>query len=110
MSKVFKKAKHITTDSCEVMADKVHNSDSYSKSGLFTAGAVFATCGVKILTSKEAKKCYAKITAKALKAKDCVVKTANKLQENAEDIVAEAKVINEQCDKESKNEVVEDKA
>lgn len=48
------------------------------------------------LTSKDAKKVYTSCTAAVLRAKDCVMKTAEAVQENAEDILAEAKQINEE--------------
>ena len=66
------------------------------KVGLFVAGLAFGTAGIKILTSKDAKKVYTGCTAAVLRAKDTVVKTATTVQENAEDILAEAKQINEE--------------
>ena len=72
-------------------------SDSLMKKiGLFAGGVLFGTAGVKVLSSKDAKKVYANCTAAALRAKDCVMKTATTMQENAEDILAEAKEINEE--------------
>lgn len=68
----------------------------FKKSGLFAAGVLFGTAGIKILTSKDAKKLYTGCTAAVLRAKDCIMKTATNLQENAEDIYAEAKEINEE--------------
>ena len=65
-------------------------------SGLFAAGVVFGTAGIKVLSSKDAKKLYTNCTAAVLRAKDCVMKTVSKVQENAEDIYAEAKQINEE--------------
>lgn len=67
-----------------------------NKLGLFAAGLLVGTAGIKILTSKDAKKVYTSCTAAVLRAKDCVVKTTTTLQENAEDILAEAKQINEE--------------
>ena len=67
-------------------------------SGLFAAGVVFGTAGIKVLSSKDAKKLYTNCTAAVLRAKDCVMKTVSKVQENAEDIYAEAKQINEKYD------------
>ena len=64
-------------------------------SGLFAAGVVFGTAGIKVLSSKDAKKLYTNCTAAVLRAKEVVLKTATKVQENAEDIYAEAKQINE---------------
>ena len=76
------------------------------KIGCFVGGAVFGTVGVKILSSKDAKKVYTNCTAAALRAKDCVMKTAAAVQENAEDIYADAKQINE--DRTAAEEAVED--
>ena len=45
------------------------------KIGLFAGGVLFGTAGVKILSSKDAKKVYTECTAAALRAKDCVMKT-----------------------------------
>ena len=66
------------------------------KTGIFAAGVAFGTAGIKILSSKDAKRAYTQCTAAALRAKDCVMKTLNTVQENAEDILAEAKQINEE--------------
>ena len=66
----------------------------WDKTGLFAAGVLFGTAGIKILTSKDAKKVYTGCTAAVLRAKDTVVKTATTVQENAGDILAEAKQIN----------------
>ena len=66
------------------------------KIGLFVGGVLFGTAGVKILSSKDAKKVYTECTAAALRAKDCVMKTVTTVQENAEDILAEAQQINEE--------------
>ena len=76
------------------------------KTGLFAAGVLFGTAGIKILASKDAKKVYTNCTAAVLRAKECVMKTAAAVQENAEDIYAEAKQINE--DREAEAAVVED--
>jgi hypothetical protein len=64
--------------------------------GLFAAGVLFGTAGIKVLSSKDAKKAYTQVTAAALRAKECVMKVATNIQENAEDIYAEAKQINEE--------------
>ena len=65
------------------------------KTGIFAAGVLFGTAGIKVLSSKDAKKLYTNCTAAVLRAKDCVMKTATTVQENAEDILAEAQQINE---------------
>lgn len=61
---------------------------------IFLGGVLFGTAGIKVLSSKDAKKTYTHCTAAALRAKDSVMKTVTKVQENAEDIYAEAKQIN----------------
>ena len=66
------------------------------KAGVFAGGVLFGTAGIKILSSKDAKKFYTNCAAAALRAKDCVMKTATTVQENAEDILAEAQQINEE--------------
>mgnify|MGYP001125064121 CR=1 FL=1 len=63
---------------------------------LFAGGVLFGTAGVKLLSSRDAKNVYVKGTAAVLRAKDCLMKTAETVQENAEDILAEAKQINEE--------------
>ena len=62
--------------------------------GLFAAGVLFGTAGLKLLGSKDAKKVYAHTTAAVLRAKDCVMKAATTVREGAEDIYADAKDIN----------------
>lgn len=64
--------------------------------GLFAAGVLFGTAGVKLLSSTDAKKVYVKGTAAVLRAKDCVMDTVTTIQVNAEDIYAEAKELNEE--------------
>ena len=73
--------------------DCLRNLDS-KKVGIFAAGVLFGTAGIKILSSKDAKKVYTNCTAAALRAKECVMDTATKIQESAEDIYAEAQLIN----------------
>ena len=79
---------------------------NWKKPGLFAAGVAFGTAGIKILTSDDAKKLYTNCTAAVLRAKSCVMKTATSVQENAGDILAEAKQINE--DRAAKEEEVFD--
>ena len=67
---------------------------NWKKVGLFASGTLFGTAGIKVLASDDAKKVYTGCTAAVLRAKDTVVKTATTVQENAGDILAEAKQIN----------------
>lgn len=65
------------------------------KTGIFAAGVLFGTAGIKVLSSKDAKKLYVSCTAAVLRAKECIMKTVSVIQENAEDIYAEAMEVNE---------------
>ena len=58
--------------------------DILKKAAVFAAGTLFGTAGVKILSSRDAKKVYANCTAAVLRAKDCVMDTVTTVQENAE--------------------------
>ena len=80
------------------------------KTGIFAAGVLFGTAGIKLLTSRDAKKVYSHGTAAVLRAKDCVMKTVTNVQENARDIYAEAKQINADREIEAEAQVVEDEA
>ena len=62
------------------------------KIGLFAAGVLFGTAGIKLLGSRDAKKVYAHTTAAALRAKEDVMKTVTAVREGADDIYAEAKM------------------
>ena len=66
---------------------------NWKKVGLFASGTLFGTAGIKALSSKDAKKFYTNCTAAVLRAKECVMDTVATVQENAEDIYAEAQQI-----------------
>ena len=78
----------------------------WDKTGLFAAGVLFGTAGIKLLSSKDAKKVYTECTAAVLRAKDCVMKTVTTVQETAGDIYADAQQINE--DRKAAEEPFED--
>ena len=78
------------------------------KIGLFAAGVLFGTAGLKILTSKDAKKAYAQTTAAALRAKESVMTTVTAVREGADDIYAEAQAINDQRAQAEAESVIED--
>ena len=63
----------------------------YIRLACFAGGALFGSAGVKLLTSKDAKKAYTHITAAGLRVKDSVMETVTSVQENAADILASAK-------------------
>ena len=81
---------------------------NWKKTGLFAAGVAFGTAGIKILSSDDAKNVYSTCTAAGLRAKDCVMNVVSTVQENAEDIYAEAVEINEE--RAAKKECFEDEA
>ena len=76
--------------------------------GLFAAGLLFGTAGLKILTSKDAKKVYAHTTAAALRAKDCVMPTDPSVREGADDIYADATAITDHRAAAAEAETIED--
>ena len=78
------------------------------KLGLFAAGVLFGTAGIKLLGSKDAKKVYAHTTAAALRAKEGVMKTVTAVREGAKDVYADAKTINERRAEAEAAAVVED--
>ena len=78
------------------------------KLAMFAAGVLFGTAGIKLLSSKDAKKAYTHTTAAVLRAKDCVMKAVTTARENVEDIYSDAKAINEQRAEDEAAAVVED--
>ena len=80
------------------------------KIALFAAGTLFGSAGFKLLSSSDAKKVYTQTTAAVLRMKDSTMETVNKVQEQAGDILADAKAINEARAVEAAQEVIEDTA
>ena len=80
------------------------------KIALLVGGVVFGSAGFKVLASKDAKKVYTQTTAAVLRMKDSTMETVNKVQEQAGDILADAKAINEARAAEAAQEVIEDTA
>ena len=81
------------------------------KLALVAGGALLGSAGVKLLTSKDAKKVYTHTTAAVLRVKECVMTTVTCVKENAGDILADAKQINEDraaAEKEIVSETVEE--
>ena len=68
----------------------------YSKLASFIGGVLFGSVGIKLLSSKDAKKAYTHITAAGLRMKNSAMKTVATVQENAGDILASAKELNEE--------------
>ena len=67
----------------------------WDKVALFAGGLVVGTAGLKVLISKEAVKAYTHTTAAVLRIRECVMGTVSMVKETAEDILADAKQINE---------------
>lgn len=82
---------------------------AWEKVACFAGGVLFGTAGLKILGSKDAKKAYTHTTAAILRAEDTVMTTVSKIKENAGDVLADAKDINEQRAA-KEDEIVEDTA
>ena len=72
------------------------NDIPWKKIGLFAGGVLFGTAGIRVLSSKDAKKCYTHATAAVLRAKENVMETVTTVRENCDDILSDAKEINEQ--------------
>ena len=68
----------------------------YPKLALFVGGALFGSIGLKLLSSKDAKKAYIHVAAAGLRMKDYAMETATTIQENAADILASAKDLNDE--------------
>lgn len=67
----------------------------YTKLACFAGGALFGSVGLKLLTSKDAKQVYVHAAAAGLRVKDAVMETVTAVQENAGDILASARDLNE---------------
>jgi len=80
----------------------------WNKIGLFAGGMLMGSYGVRILTSRDAKCAYTHTTAAVLRMKDTVMKDVTTIRENAEDIAAAAKDINEERQKEYEEQMIED--
>ena len=76
--------------------------------GIFALGTLFGLEGIKLLSSKDAKKVYTHCTAGVLRAKDAVLDQVTVLQENCSDIYADAKDINEKSSTDEDAEESED--
>jgi len=80
------------------------------KIALFLGGALFGSAGLKILSSKDARKVYTHTTAAALRCKDEVMKHVELVQEGCSDILADAKQINADREKAAEAEYIEESA
>ena len=78
----------------------------YKQIALFVGGTLFGSVGLKLLASKDAKKAYTRVVAAGLRAKDYAMETATTIQENAADILADAKQLN--AERAEREEIIED--
>lgn len=74
----------------------MNRNECYKNLAVFAGGILFGSAGLKLLSSKDAKKAYTHVTAAVLRMKDSVMETVTTVQENAADILASAKDINSQ--------------
>ncbi len=77
---------------------------------IFAGGVLLGTAGLKLLTSRDAKKVYTHATAAALRAKESMMTSVTRVQEAAGDILADAKDINEARARAEAGETVENTA
>ena len=61
---------------------------------VFAGGILFGSAGLKLLSSRDAKKVYTHATAAVLRVKESVMETVTTVEENAADILASAKDLN----------------
>lgn len=64
--------------------------------GIFAAGLLVGTAGLKLLKSQNAKNVYTNCTAAVLRVKNCVMDVVTNVQAEAEDIYAAAQELNEE--------------
>lgn len=74
----------------------------------FVGGVVFGTVGIKILSTKDAKKVYVKLAAAGLRGKEYMMDTIAGIQETANDILAEAKELNEERKRQEEEIIIDD--
>ena len=80
------------------------------KIALFVGGALFGSAGIKLLSSKDARKVYSHVTAAVLRCKEQVMRGVEAVQEGCSDILADAKAINEERAAKAEAAFIEDGA
>ena len=80
------------------------------KIALFVGGTLFGSAGFKVLGSRDARKVYTEVTAAVLRCKDQIMRDVETVQETCSDIVADAKIINEERAAEAAASFIEDAA
>ena len=81
----------------------------WGKMRLVACGALLSTVGYRIVRSPEARKLYTLATAAVLREKEYIMTELTDIREDCEDIVADAKELNE-CYAEERAKVIEDRA
>ena len=71
-------------------------------------GFMQGTAGVRVLSSRDAKKVYTQVTAAALRGVEEITRVAANIRENCGDIAAEAKQINERRSEEARQREIAD--
>ena len=80
----------------------------WKKIGLFAGGVLMGSYGIRILSGRDARKAYTHTAAAVLRMKDTVMKDVTTIRENAEDIAAAAKDMNEERQREYDAQMIED--
>lgn len=80
------------------------------KIALFVGGTLFGSAGFKVLGSRDARKFYTEVTAAVLRCKDQIMRDVETVQETCSDIVADAKIINEERAAEAEASFIADAA
>ena len=80
------------------------------KIALFLGGTLFGSAGLKILSSKDARKVYTHTTAAVLRCEDEVMKQVEMVQESCSGILTDAKQINADREKAAEAEYIEESA
>ncbi len=80
------------------------------KLALFFGGALFGSAGLRILSGRDARKVYSHTTAAVLRCRDEIMKHVELVQEGCSDILADAKQINADREKEAEPEFIEESA
>ena len=81
---------------------------SWLKARLVAYGFLLGTAGVKMLTSREAKKAYTEVASDGFRCADELMKTVQTVRENCEDIVADARAKNEKMYREEDARKIEE--
>lgn len=75
---------------------------------MITYGFLAGTAGVRLLSSRDAKKVYTHVTAAAMRCYEDAAETYETVKENIGDIVADAKEINRAIAEEREAQIIED--